>query len=272
MSKHSRSWLVKRINRLLMPGFTRVEFADFWMGDQFCSLVFTLSNLPLLVCTYAKGFDPGWHGECGNKAAIWPAAFVLAQLPLFIRFVQSVRRYADSGLNTHLINGGKYASGIVSYLFYYLWRHHGGRGTFFALWILFNTIYALYAGTWDLLMDWSLMKPRAKHRFLRDDLLYTNYVWLYYVTIVLNIILRFAWVIYIPALGPDNYLRSFIVGTIEVFRRVLWNFYRLENEHLGNVDQYRVTREVPLPYSLEESRELSDDEDDEDKRSAKDSK
>lgn len=25
---------------------------------------------------------------------------------------------------------------------------------------------------------------------------------------------------------------------------------RLENEHLGNVDQYRVTREVPLPYSL----------------------
>lgn len=26
---------------------------------------------------------------------------------------------------------------------------------------------------------------------------------------------------------------------------------RLENEHLGNVDQYRVTREVPLPYPLE---------------------
>ena len=26
---------------------------------------------------------------------------------------------------------------------------------------------------------------------------------------------------------------------------------RLENEHLGNMDQYRVTREVPLPYSFE---------------------
>jgi len=25
---------------------------------------------------------------------------------------------------------------------------------------------------------------------------------------------------------------------------------RLENEHLGNVEQYRVTREVPLPYSF----------------------
>jgi hypothetical protein len=26
----------------------------------------------------------------------------------------------------------------------------------------------------------------------------------------------------------------------------------LENEHLGNMDQYRVTREVPLPYSLDD--------------------
>ena len=27
---------------------------------------------------------------------------------------------------------------------------------------------------------------------------------------------------------------------------------RLESEHLGNMDQYRVTREVPLPYSFDE--------------------
>lgn len=27
---------------------------------------------------------------------------------------------------------------------------------------------------------------------------------------------------------------------------------RLENEHLGNSDQYRATREVPLPYSFDE--------------------
>jgi len=27
---------------------------------------------------------------------------------------------------------------------------------------------------------------------------------------------------------------------------------RLENEHIGNMDQYRVTREMPLPYIVEE--------------------
>lgn len=38
---------------------------------------------------------------------------------------------------------------------------------------------------------------------------------------------------------------------------------RLENEHLGNMDQYRVTREVPLPYSFDDAGHESDaDEDD----------
>ena len=41
---------------------------------------------------------------------------------------------------------------------------------------------------------------------------------------------------------------------------------RLENEHIGNMDQYRVTREVPLPYSFDDmGHETDGDEDDESK-------
>ena len=36
---------------------------------------------------------------------------------------------------------------------------------------------------------------------------------------------------------------------------------RLENEHLGNMDQYRITREVPLPYHFEEEARDDDDDD-----------
>jgi len=39
---------------------------------------------------------------------------------------------------------------------------------------------------------------------------------------------------------------------------------RLENEHLGNMDQYRVTREVPLPYRMDDEKE--DDRDDDDQQ------
>lgn len=36
---------------------------------------------------------------------------------------------------------------------------------------------------------------------------------------------------------------------------------RLENEHLGNVDQYRATRDVPLPYAFDSSAQDSGVED-----------
>jgi hypothetical protein len=39
---------------------------------------------------------------------------------------------------------------------------------------------------------------------------------------------------------------------------------RLENEHLGNMDQYRITREVPLPYSFDEYNKEMDEGDEDD--------
>ena len=93
-----------------------------------------------------------------------------------------------------------------------------------------------------------------------------------------NILARFSWILYAPKDGPDFLARTFFVALLELFRRFQWNFctsslcslfisrvysllgiVRLENEHLGNVDQYRVTREVPLPYPRE-SMARDDDE------------
>ena len=44
---------------------------------------------------------------------------------------------------------------------------------------------------------------------------------------------------------------------------------RLENEHIGNTDQYRVTHEVPLPYLRENDHEEGWDIDGESLRSVK---
>ncbi|TBU41712.1 EXS-domain-containing protein [Dichomitus squalens] len=267
MFKSSRWWLLRNVSRLLTSGAHRVEFADFWMGDQFCSLIFTLGNLYYVVCVYATGLDPEWRRCTTNHGPKWGVPFLLASLPLLARLVQSVKRYVDSGLVTHLINGGKYGSGIVQYLFYFLWRSQGGaRGPIFVAWCVFATNYSLYAGAWDLLMDWSLLRPHAPYTLLRHEMLYNNAIPFYYFAIVTNILIRFIWVIYIPEKGPNFIIRTFIAGMLEVLRRWQWNFLRLENEHLGNVDQYRVTREVPLPYSHEIPSHDSDADNDEDAR------
>ncbi|KAI9065265.1 EXS-domain-containing protein [Trametes sanguinea] len=273
MFKSSRWWLVKNVSKLLTSGMHRVEFADFWMGDQFCSLVFTLSNLYYVGCVYATGIDDTWRRCTSNPGPRWGIAFLLASLPLLVRLVQSVKRWVDSRLITHLINGGKYGAGIIYYLFYFLWREQGmaylfcgKRGPIFVVWCVFATNYSLYAGAWDLLMDWSLLKPHAPYPLLRPNLLYNNTIPFYYFAIVTNILIRFIWVFYIPENGPDFIIRTFIAGLLEALRRWQWNFLRLENEHLGNIDQYRVTREVPLPYSYDEPSHDSDNEDEDDDR------
>jgi hypothetical protein len=39
-----------------------------------------------------------------------------------------------------------------------------------------------------------------------------------------------------------------VMALLEIFRRFIWNIFRLENEQLSNIDQYRVTVDVPLPF------------------------
>ncbi|KAI0918737.1 hypothetical protein AcV5_002647 [Taiwanofungus camphoratus] len=261
--KSTRWWLLRNIGRLLTSGTHRVEFADFWMGDQFCSLVFTLSNLYFVGCAYANGLE---HWRQCTTGRNWGPAFALAALPLLVRFVQSIKRWVDSSLITHLINAGKYGSGIIYYLVYYLWRAHGGgRGGRFVTWCVFGTLYSLYASSWDFLMDWSVLRPHVRHPMLRSELLYSNRLPLYYLAIVTNVLIRFIWVFYIPESGPNYVIKTFVAAMLEMLRRWQWNFFRLENEHLGNMDQYRVTREVPLPYSFDDPSYDSDggDEDEE---------
>lgn len=72
-------------------------------SDQFCSLIFTLSNLYFIPCAYNGGLNTNWQ-RCTAKTPIWGVPFVLASLPLLARAVQSVKRWYDSRLYTHLIN------------------------------------------------------------------------------------------------------------------------------------------------------------------------
>ncbi|TDL22762.1 EXS-domain-containing protein [Rickenella mellea] len=254
----SRWWLIRNVGKLLASGTMPVEFTDFWLGDQFCSLVFTLSNIFFIGCAYVDGWGSSWN-ECSSRRH-WGAPFALASLPLVVRAVQSVKRYSDSHLNTHLINGGKYLTGVIYYAVYFAWRHSGNpHNWLMALFCLAGTSYSIYAASWDMLMDWSLLKRPAQYPLLRRELVYTNHIPLYYFALITNLVIRFSWIIYIPSAGMDSTLRTFIAAILEMLRRCQWNFFRLENEHIGNTDQYRVTREVPLPYSFHDGDNISDD-------------
>jgi len=232
-------------------------------SDQLCSIAFSLSGIYFVGCSYVVGFHSDRFETC-SQATPWAVPFLLGALPLLARFLQSLRRWSDSNLvSSHLINAGKYFMGIVSYFLYYLWRHHGSKhDKSFVLFCFFGTVNSLYSSSWDLFVDWSVLRPHARFVFLRKDLIYSGWIPLYYISIITNIFLRFIWIIYLPKSGPTTPIRSFIVALLEVLRRCQWNNYRLESEHLGNMDQYRVTREVPLPYTIDTYESDGGDEDD----------
>ncbi|KAF8220925.1 EXS-domain-containing protein [Tricholoma matsutake] len=244
----SRFWFLKNTGKILLSGLWHIEV------DQFCSFIFTFSNFYFIGCVYANGslksLDPNWE-TCSSITQRWPAVFTLASLPLLFRLLQSIRRFVDSKHVMHLINGGKYGTGIISYLCFYIWRQQGPYGTSLGFYFFSNLMYSVYSLSWDFLMDWSLFQPQARYPLLRKELVYPTPF--YYIAIVLNIVLKFCWLSYLPPNGPSFFIRTFICGLLEMLRRWLWNFFRVENEHLGNVEQYRVTREVPLPYSFGDS-------------------
>ncbi|KIR29217.1 hypothetical protein I309_01804 [Cryptococcus deuterogattii LA55] len=107
----------------------------------------------------------------------------------------------------------------------------------------------------DFVIDWSLFRPNAG--LLRKDLGYSRR-YVYYFAMVSNFLIRFIFVWYIPFSSRNVRLRSFFFALAEMLRRWQWNFFRVETEHLGNADAYRVTREIPLPY-----RRVDHDSDDE---------
>lgn len=80
--------------------------------------------------------------------------------------------------------------------------------------------------------------------------------------------LRFKWVVAVILIG-QNFVHKEIVASImaslEVFRRFIWNFFRLENEHLNNCGQFRAVRDISIaPIDADDQAQLENmmDEDD----------
>ncbi|KAJ3599473.1 hypothetical protein NHX12_033434 [Muraenolepis orangiensis] len=261
----SRFWLLKKLFRVFTAPFHRVEFADFWLADQLNSLVIVLMDLEYLVCFYI--FDLQW----GNKKGLLPSfnehyvchsysygvRAIIQCLPAWVRFVQCLRRYRDTKRAfPHLVNAGKYSTTFFVVTFAALYsthreQKHADADTFFYLLIMFSTISSLYTLIWDLRMDWGLFDRGAgENTFLREEIVYPHKAY-YYCAILEDVILRFAWTIQISlSTITSTHSTGDIVATVlaplEVFRRFVWNFFRLENEHLNNCGEFRAVRDISV--------------------------
>lgn len=253
----SRRWLQIALWRIFCSGLYPVEFRDFFLGDIFCSLTYSMGNLSFFFCLYAVewkgilggGDAPASESRCGSSHS--RAMGFFAALPSIWRFLQCVRRYMDTGDEfPHLANMVKYLIGAIYYCLLSLWRidhleYHR------VLFITFATINSVYCSAWDIVMDWSLGQTTSKHYLLRDHLFFGRALY-YYAAIIVDVILRFQWVFYACFSNQIQQLAvtSFCVALAEILRRFIWMFFRMENEHSTNVILFRASRDSPLPYLI----------------------
>ena len=81
---------------------TQYQSYFFFIRDQLCSQTFALSNLYFFGCAYSEHWDDVWD-KCSSTQN-WGAPFIISVIPFACRGLQSIRRYADTGLVTHLVN------------------------------------------------------------------------------------------------------------------------------------------------------------------------
>ncbi|XP_067825536.1 xenotropic and polytropic retrovirus receptor 1 homolog [Heptranchias perlo] len=262
----SRVWLLKLLWRVLTAPFHKVGFADFWLADQLNSMGPVFLDLWSLICFYT--FEVNWENNQGllsppadklmNNGYSYGVTCFVQCIPPWIRFAQCLRRYRDSrDAFPHLANAGKYSTVFIMVTFAALYSTEKERSqltigvkVYFYLWAVTACVSTIFTVGWDLKMDWGLLDKKTKeNKFLREETVYQHKVY-YYCAILQDVVLRIAWAFNILFAQMKQSDMAEIISTtlapLEVFRRFVWNFFRLENEHLNNCGQFRAVRDISI--------------------------
>jgi hypothetical protein len=277
--------------RIITSPFSNVTLREIYTADVMTSFIKVFSNFIYASCylassSYAKESTTIHHfGTCQHSYMTYISG-LFALLPLWFRFAQCLRRIYETSINDnspvkfiiwpHSYNALKY---LLSVLVVILSLSHplsdmksvnkNSRESYrigFILLCLVTTIYQFY---WDVCNDWGFFKVRPRrddlfrsdsYLFLRNKLMYKSNIWLYYVLILLNLVLRGLWTLsLIPqgsSGGPFSYSLSDQLGpflaAFELCRRSIWGCYRLEWEHINASDSDGGGQSIPYHVEKKE--------------------
>lgn len=120
-----------------------------------------------------------------------------------------------------------------------------------ATWICFLILCCVWTIHDDFIHAWGFFQTKD---FLRAKLAYPKRI-LYYVAMCSNLVLRLTWVI---GLGPSlfdhpllNNLMPLMMAIMECFRRMIFNFFTVEYEHLQRQGSFKFISNYGLPFPLE---------------------
>ncbi|KAI3954393.1 hypothetical protein MKW92_041197 [Papaver armeniacum] len=253
--RSSRYFLLVCFFHCICAPFYKVLLPDFFLADQLTSQVQAIRSIEYYICYYGgRGFKSR-DSSCKKTGVFKVFNFIIASIPYSFRLFQCLRRLFEEKDRMQGYNALKYFSTIVAVAIRAAYKLNDTTA-WIVLALLSSIISAVVSTYWDIVIDWGLFQSNSRNRFLRDKLLVPQQN-VYFGAIVLNILLRFAWLqsifdFKLPFLHMEAMVTIF--ACLEIIRRGMWNFFRLENE-----GKYRAFKSVPLPFNYDEDDDDKDE-------------
>ncbi|XVF58314.1 hypothetical protein PTKIN_Ptkin07bG0055900 [Pterospermum kingtungense] len=259
--RSSRFFLIRCAFHSVCAPLYKITLPDFFLADQLTSQVQAFRSLQFYICYYGWGNFRDRTNKCGESDVYKVFYIVVAIIPYWIRFVQCLRRLFEEKDVAHGLNGLKYFSTIAAVAIRTIHQLQTQRTT---TWLVLaattSSIATIFNTYWDIVIDWGLLRRDSRNPWLRDKLV-LQHKGVYFVAMVLNCLLRLAWMQQVLGIQSVPFLHNTaliaVVACLEIIRRGIWNFFRLENEHLNNVGKYRAFKSVPLPFYYDYNEDKS---------------
>eukprot|EP00042_Codosiga_hollandica_P053930 m.717828 g.717828 ORF g.717828 m.717828 type:complete len:380 (-) comp58809_c0_seq1:155-1294(-) len=235
--------------------FREVRFIDVLACDALTSMSNLLAESASVICAVLGLFHSTTSSEC--RFVVLSAC--LATLPYVIRAWQCFVTWFKAGNRPQLINLGKYLS-VVPVIWLPVLKSHPAyhadpdqRDLFLdQVWLYSVLVYTAYSFTWDIFMDWGLAwpTPAGQHApFLLRPVTFYDTIY-YYLAIVANLTLRLCWTLKLSArlqMQVPSEAFTFLFELLEVFRRFVWIFFRVEWECVK--EGYSTPPSTPSPLT-----------------------
>lgn len=264
LSRSGRFRTLATLKRVSIGGLAEAQdgkFGDILMADALTSYAKVLGDLFIALCMFfsSKHSSTGRPDRgCGGQFMV---PFIIS-IPSVIRLRQCLIEYfrvrngnkRTGGMGSsgwggqHLANALKYTSAFPVIILSALQRGYDPKkigmteAGLFRLWLFFVFLNSFYSFYWDVTRDWELSlfssarkSPEYPYGLRRH--LYFHAKEIYYCAIIIDLLLRCTWSFKLsPHLDHFNDLEGgiFLMEALEVFRRWIWVFFRVETEWVRN--------------------------------------
>ncbi|KAI1345004.1 EXS family protein [Xylariaceae sp. FL0016] len=256
LSNGGRSRFRSTLKRVSIGGIAEAKdgkFGDILLADVLTSYAKVFGDLYVALCMFFRTDGSATarpDRSCGGTIIV---PLIMA-IPSMIRLRQCLIEYGRvrRGRITettgwggqHLANALKYSTAFPVIIFSALQRSWGPGATTYRLWVAACAINSFYSFYWDVAKDWDLTLFSGKrertapdHAFGLRRVLRVGPPAIYYAVVCLDLLLRCTWSLKLsPHLDhiADFESSIFIIELLEVFRRWVWIFFRVETEWIRN--------------------------------------